>query len=607
MSEMIKDSTTGAENVVWDLSPFYSGVDDPAIERDIQAALKRAEDFATRYHGHIGELDAPGLLDAIREYEAIAVESDKIGSFAHLIYSTDTGNPRYGALVQKVTEFGAQLSQSLVFFDLEWTAVDDAKAQALIDDPTLARYRHALESERRYKPYRLSEKEEQLLVETDVTGSSAWSRLFTQIMGAMRFDFDGETLTQSQVLAKLHEPNRAARAKAADSLTASLRKGSMELTYIFNVLVADKAADDKRRGFPTWISARNLSNKASDAVVEALVASVTSHYELVARYYRLKRALLGYDELYDYDRYAPLFEENDRSYTWAEAKEIVQSAYHAFSMELGGIVDRAFDEHWIHAALQPGKRGGAYSMQAAPSIHPYVFMNFTGNANDIMTLAHELGHSVHQEISNQRQPYLTAHSPLTTAETASTFGEMLVFQDLMAKEPDPARRLAMLARKIEDSFATVFRQISMNRFEDALHNGRRNEGELTADHISEMWMQTQKAMYGDSLTLRDDYGVWWSYIPHFVSTPGYVYAYAFGELLVLALFNLYRERGADFVPQYLDVLAAGNSDYPEAILKSVGIDLTDPAFWNEGLEAIRALIDQAEQLAREVFPAKFIS
>ncbi len=598
---------TGAENVVWDLTPFYGGIDDPAIEADMQKTLKLAEDFAARYHGHIGELDAAAMLAALHDYEAIFIATHTIGAFAQLTYSTDTNNPRYGALVQKVMEFSAQISQILVFFDLEWTLVDDARALAAMDDPILRRYRHALESERRYKPYRLSEKEEQLLVETDVTGSSAWTRLFTQIMSAMRFDFEGEPLTQSQVLAKLHEPNREARAKAADALTASLRNGSMELTYIFNVLAADKAADDRRRGFPTWISARNLSNKASDAVVESLVTSVTSRYDLVERYYNLKRALLGYDELYDYDRYAPLFDESDRTYSWDEAREIVQSAYHAFSMELGGIVDRAFDERWIHAALQPGKRGGAYSMQTVPRIHPYVLMNYTGNANDIMTLAHELGHSVHQHLATQAQPYLSAQSPLTTSETASTFGEMLVFQDLMAKEPDPARRLAMLARKIEDSFATVFRQISMNRFEDALHNGRRNEGELTAERISEMWMQTQKAMYGDSLKLRDDYGLWWSYIPHFLNTPGYVYAYAFGELLVLALFNLYRERGAAFVPQYLDVLAAGNSDYPEVILKTVGVDLADPAFWNEGLEAISALIDQAEQLAREVFPGKFKS
>ncbi len=595
---------TGAENVVWDLTPFYSGIDDPAIDRDMQQAIQQAQDFAARYHDHIGELDGPAMLQALQDYETIFIAVHTLGAYAQLIYSTDTNNPKYGALVQKIMEFSAQVSQALVFFDLEWTLVDDARAQAVMDDPALKRYRHALESERRYKPYRLSEKEEQLLVETDVTGGSAWTRLFTQIMGAMRFDFEGESLTQSQVLAKLHEPDREVRAKAADALTASLRKGSMELTYIFNVLAADKAADDRRRGFPTWISARNLSNKASDEIVNALVTSVTARYDLVERYYRLKRALLGYDELYDYDRYAPLFEENDRTYPWDEAREIVQSAYHAFSMDLGGIVDRAFDERWIHAALLPGKRGGAYSMQTVPRIHPYVFMNYTGNANDIMTLAHELGHSVHQHLATQAQTYLSAQSPLTTSETASTFGEMLVFQDLMAKEPDPARRLAMLARKIEDSFATVFRQISMNRFEDALHNGRRREGELTSERLSELWMETQKAMYGDSLTLRDDYGLWWSYIPHFLNTPGYVYAYAFGELLVLALFNLYRERGTAFVPQYLNVLAAGNSDYPEAILRTVGVDLADPAFWNEGLKAISDLIDQAEQLAREVFPDK---
>jgi oligoendopeptidase F len=413
-------------------------------------------------------------------------------------------------------------------------------------------------------------------------------------------------LNQSQILAKVHDPDREVRRKAADALTEGIRSRSMELTYIFNVLVADKAADDKRRHYEQWISARNLSNKAPDEVVEALIQSVTAQYDLVARHYNLKRILLGYDELYDYDRYAPIPAKGEETeYSWSEAREIVSKAYSAFSPRVGEIVARFFNENWIHAALLPNKRGGAFASPTVPSAHPFVLVNFTGQGRDVMTLAHELGHGLHMYLSSEAQGITGLYTPLTTAEMASTFGEMLTFTDLMANEPDPAVRLAMMAQKIEDSFATIFRQISMNRFEDGLHTARRTEGELSAERISEIWMKSQKDMFQGSVNLRDDYGLWWSYVPHFIGSPGYVYAYSFGELLVLALFNLYQKRGAEFVPQYVEVLAAGDSDYPDRILAKIGIDLSDPAFWNEGLEALRKLVEQEEALAREVYPEKF--
>jgi oligoendopeptidase F len=600
------EQLTGAENVVWDLSIFYSGADDPAIERDMEALNTQVEAFAATYKGRVAQLDAEEMMDALRELEAIYDRQGRITSFAGLLYSTDTTNPQYGALQQKVTEYSAQIGQKLVFYELEWNQADDDTARKLIEDPTLAYYRHFLEAERRYKPYQLSEIEEQLLLEKSVTGRSAWVRFFTQLTSAMRLDYDGQKLTMTQVLTRLYDADREARRKAAEAITAGLREESMELTYIFNVLAADKASEDKRRGYPTWVSARNLANKAPDAVVEALIQAVTSNYELVARHYRLKRALLGLDELTEYDRYAPLpAKENDAFYTWDAARDTVLKAFSAFSPRFADISRRFFDENWIHAPVLPNKRGGAFCSYTIPSAHPYVLLNYEGKARDVMTLAHELGHGIHAYLAGQAHGVFGIATPLTTAEMASTFGEMLVFTDLMNQEPDPAARLAMLTRKLEDTFATIFRQVSMNRFEDGLHTARRNEGELPAERINQIWLETQRAMFGDSVNLSDNYAIWWSYVPHFLQTPGYVYAYAFGELLVLALFNLYQARGATFVPQFIEVLTAGDSDWPEKILAQVGVDLTDLNFWNQGLAAVRSLIEQEEALARQVYPEKF--
>jgi oligoendopeptidase F len=599
------ERTTGAENVIWDLSIFYNGADDPRIQQDMDALNAQADAFAKQYKGRVASLDAEEMMDAMLELEAIYDQGGRIGSYAGLLYSTDTNNQEYGALLQKVTEFGAQNNQKLVFFELEWNEADDAVAEKLLADPTIAKYRHKLESDRRYKPYQLSEAEEQLLMEKAVTGRSAWTRFFTQLIAALRLDYEGEKLTLTQVLTKMYDPDREIRAKAAQAITDALRSKSMELTYIFNVLAADKASDDKKRGYPSWVSSRNLSNKAPDAVVEALVQAVTSNYDIVARHYNLKRQLLGLDELTEYDRYAPLpTKESDAFYTWDEAKDIVLNAYRAFSPRVAEIAQKFFDENWIHAPVTPGKRGGAFCSYTVPSAHPFVLVNFEATARDVMTLAHELGHGIHAYLAAEAHGLFGLDTPLTTAEMASTFGEMLVFTDLMNKEPDPEVRLSMLAQKIEDTFATVFRQISMNRFEHGLHTARRTEGELTTERINQIWMESQTAMFGDSVNLTDNYASWWSYIPHFLNTPGYVYAYAFGELLVLALFNLYQERGAAFVPQFIDVLAAGDSDWPEKILAHIGVDLSDLGFWNQGLSAIRDLVDREEQLAREVYPDK---
>lgn len=598
--------TTGAQAIIWDLTPLYGGIDDPAIDADMQRAESLADDFASRFRGRVSLLEADELLQAVQALETIYDVTGRIESYASLVHSTDTLDSAANALVAKVDEFDARVSQKLVFFQLEWNAIDEARAGALMADPSLARYRHMLEAQRRYTPYQLDEAREQLLLDKKVTGRSAWERFFDQLMGSMRYELDGQQLTQSEILVRLYSPDREVRRAAADAMTTGLRNRSMELTYIFNVLAADKASDDRLRGFPTWVSSRNLSNKAPDAVVDALVEAVTARYDLVMRHYNLKRALLGLDELTDYDRYAPLpIKEGDRLYAWDDAQRMVLDAFNQFSGDMAAAAHRFFEENWIHAALAPNKQGGAYAHPVVPNVHPYVFLNYTGKARDVATLAHELGHGIHMLLSGQKSGLFGLYTPLTTAEMASVFAEMLVFSDLMDKEADAEARLAMLIAKIEDTFATVFRQVSMNRFEHGMHTARRGEGELPTERLSALWLESQRTMFGDSVNLRDDYGLWWSYIPHFLHVPGYVYAYAFGELLVLALFDIYKEQGADFVPKYIRVLEAGDSDWPENILAEVGVDLNDPAFWSRGLNAIQALVEQEEALAREVYPDRF--
>lgn len=603
---VLEQQLTGAESVLWDLSALYSGLDDPAIQQDIDACLKSADEFAVRYRGRVASLTADEMVAAILEQEAISDRGGRIGSFAGLMFATDTADEKRGALMAKVQEFGALMAQKMMFFDLEWKEVDDDKANALIAAVTIPKYQHELESDRRYKPYTLSEPVEQVIVEKNVTGRMAWNRFFSQLVSSFRFEFAGQQLTQAQILSKMYDADRSVRERSAASVTTKLTEHAMELTYIFNVLAADKAADDKRRGYATWISARNLGNKAPDETVEALISAVTSNYEICQRHYRLKRQILGYDELFDYDRYAPIaLDDQGELYTWTDARQMVEDAYSRFSPRAGKVAAKFFDQNWIHAAILPNKQGGAFASPTVPSAHPYVFMNYTGKARDLMTLAHELGHGMHMYLGGQANGMAGLYTPLTTAEMASTFGEMLTFESLMANESSPAARLALLLGKLEDSFATVFRQIAMNRFEEGMHTARRTEGELPTSRLNELWIETQRAQFGDSVTLRDDYRIWWSYIPHFLQSPGYVYAYSFGELLVLALVNLYRKSDGGFADQYLSVLEAGNTDYPDRILAKIGVDLRDPAFWNEGLQTLSDMVDQEEALAREVFPEKF--
>ncbi|NGP75995.1 M3 family oligoendopeptidase [Balneolaceae bacterium YR4-1] len=597
MSEKTKKKT-GAEEIQWDLSDLYKSIDDPQLEKDRETVREKAQAFAKNYKGNIANLNAGEFKKVLQEYEEILELIGKIGSYAHLIWSTNTSKPEYGKLIQQSKELSSEIHQKLVFFDVEWLDVDDEKAGQWIESDDLSHYRHYLETSRRYKEHILSEKEEQILSAKSVTGSSAWNRYFDETLGAATFELEGEELTEQEVLSKLHEPDRELRKKAHASLTDTFKDLSRTLTFVFNTLLADKHTNDKLRNYDSWISSRNLSNEIDDDTVELLVNSVTSSYSLVQRFYKLKRDLLGYDKLYDYDRYAPLL-QNEEEVQWDKAREIVLSSYSEFHPEMGEIAGKFFEKSWIDAAIKPGKRGGAYSASTVPSVHPYVFMNFDGKIRDVQTLAHELGHGVHQYLARKQGP-LQAGTPLTTAETASVFGEMLVFQNLIKKLDDPKEKLALLMGKIDDTIATVFRQVSMNRFEHAMHTKRREEGELTTEEFSKLWRSTQEELYGDSVEITESYNLWWCYIPHFLHTPGYVYAYAFGELLVLALYEEYTRSENGFSEKYISMLEAGGSDWPENIVSKVGLDITDRDFWDKGLSAVEKMVQQAEELAKQI-------
>jgi oligoendopeptidase F len=601
---MSEATTAGgpAAGVRWDLTHLYAGPDDEKIEADLDAARSAAEAFAARYRGRVAAL-APGeLAGALDELEMLQEPVARVGSFASLAFAADTATPRHGALLQHVQERATEIHNTLLFFELEWLAADEATAQQRLADPALAHRRHFLAGLRRYREHVLSEPEERVLAETHNTGGAAWSRLFDEVMADLSFEvaLDGETrsLSEEETLSLLYDPDRDTRRAAAAGLTKGLRENARVLGFIFNILVQDKAQDDRRRSYPHPMAARHLANEARRESVDALLDACVARYDLVARYYRLKASLLGLDALADYDRYAPLGGGEGRR-SFDDARRIVISAYRDFSPRMAEVAERFFDERWIDAELRPGKRGGAFSAATVPSAHPYVLLNYTGNLRDVMTVAHELGHGVHQTLSAPRGLF-EQNTPLTTAETASVFGEMLVFRRLMREEKDPRTRLALLCGKLEDAFATVFRQVAMTRFEQALHAARRAEGELALERVNELWMEANRPMFGDSVTLSEDYAWWWLYIPHFVHSPFYCYAYAFGELLVLALLRRYDEDGEAFVPRYLALLEAGGSDTPENLLAVMKLDIADPAFWRGGLTLLEELLEQAEALAKEV-------
>jgi oligoendopeptidase F len=548
----------------------------------------------------VAEFDGAGLRDAMTELVALEELVARAGNYAALRFAVDTADPQRGALLQRVQERATAIETTLLFFELEWAALDEGRAEELLATEGLDFCRHHLRMQRRYRPHLLSEPEEKVMAEKSVTGSSAWSRLFAEVTSGIRVrggEGDEDDVALEIALSRLMSPDREVRRSSAEAVTEALEPGLRVRGYILNTLIYDKAVDDRLRDYPHWLAARNLANEASDESVSALVDAVRGRYDLAQRWYRLKAQLLGIDRLADYDRSAAVTQE-DENFTWSAGRDLVLDSYTSFSEELGSVAQRFFEEPWIDAPVRPHKRGGAFCAFTVPDVHPYLMLNWTARRRDVLTLAHELGHGVHAALA-ARQGLLHQHTPLTLAETASVFGETIVFGRLLEAAESPESRLALLAESIEGSIATVFRQVAMHHFEDRAHTTRRGEGELAVDRIGDLWAETQEELFGDSVEVTEGYRSWWSYIPHFINTPGYVYAYAYGQLLALSVYRRYREEGEAFVPQYLELLSAGGSKPPEELGRVVGVDLADPGFWDAGLDLVEEQLRAAEEAARE--------
>ncbi len=577
----------------WDLSALYPAMDAPAFEQDFQRADDMAKDFALRLRGRIGLLDASGLRAAITEYEAIQDLLGRVMSFASLSYVTSMDDAdlsrRHGDAQARASEIGS----SLVFFTLEINRIDDDRFNTLIGDPALAHYRPWIEDLRIYRPYQLSDELEQMLVEKSISGRSAWSRLLDETLAGLRFSVRGEEKTEEETLHLLSEADASLRADAASALSETFKRNIKLFAHITNTLAKDKEIEDRWRHYPAPATARHLSNQVEPEVVNALVSSVVAAYpRLSHRYYALKAKWLGKEKLAFWDRNAPLPMQSDRKIVWNEARQTVLSAYRAFAPQMADIGARFFDEQWIHAPTRPGKIGGAFAHPVTPSAHPYVLMNYQGKTRDVMTLAHELGHGVHQVLAAPQGPLLS-DTPLTLAETASVFGEMLTFQALLKSAKSPLERRGMLASKVEDMINTVVRQIAFYEFERHVHDERKR-GELTPDRLGEIWLKVQGDSLGPSIDLGAGYENYWCYIPHFIHSPFYVYAYAFGDCLVNSLFAVYQRTPAGFQEKYFDMLRAGGAKRHRELLAPFGLDASDPTFWNGGLSLIEGFINELE-------------
>ncbi|MFM1847638.1 MAG: hypothetical protein RL417_1112 [Pseudomonadota bacterium] len=586
----------------WDLSDLYRDLEDPAIERDMRSGERAARTFQKRYKGKLGKLitSGPRLAEALTEYETIHEGLGIPGSYAYLRYAEAPADGARGAFLQKINARTVAISQDLLFFELELAALPEKKLRSFSRAPAMKRLRHYVDKVLLYKPHRLSEPEERLLDERNLTGRAAFNRLFDQEHAELRYPVKRrgkvESLSGTQTLELLQSPDRRVRQAAAEGLTAGLTTRARLNTFVFNTLYEDKRVEDKYRHFPQPETARHLSNETTAAMVDTMADVVRSSYPLVQRYYRLKSKVLGLKRLYDYDRYAPLGKGASRTFSYAEAQELVLVAFERFAPGYRRLAERFFDRNWIDAAPRPGKRGGAFCHPVTPSKHPYVLTNYSGSLRDVLTLAHELGHAIHFVLMAP-QGYLNTDVPLTVAETASVFSEMLVF-DFMKRELKEGELFTLMAGKVESIFSTVHRQIAMFTFEQGLHRARRDTGEVSTEGINRIWRETQTAMFGKAVELSPGYDLWWSYIPHFIHSPFYVYAYAFGELLTLALYEQYVQGRPRFVEHYLDILGAGASADPQTIVTPLGINLSKRTFWQGGIDVIARMVEELEQMSR---------
>ena len=578
----------------WNLDDLYPGPTSAALTADFERSERDAAAFAGRYAGRLAGLGAAGLARAIAEYEAIDETLGRLYSYGSLVYAGDMSDPRNGQFFQTLQERVNRISTDLVFFTLEINRLEEATlAEWIAGDAALARYAPWLRDVRAFIPHQLSDEMERLLHEKSVAGRAAWTRLFDETLAALRFPIGGEALTSALALDRLSSPEAAVRREAAGVIGKVLGDNIRVFAHITNTLAKDKEIEDKWRRYAHPAAARNLANRVEDAVVEALVTAVKAAYpRLSHRYYALKARWFGGDRLDYWDRNAPLPDVEERVWTWSEARDIVLDASAGFSPELAAIGKRFFEQAWIDAPVRPGKAPGAFAHSTVPSVHPYLLVNYQGRTRDVMTLAHELGHGIHQVLAG-RQGQLLSDTPLTLAETASVFGEMLTFRALLAAETDPRRRRALLASKVEDMLNTVVRQIAFYDFEQRVH-GERRDGELTAERLGELWLAVQTESLGPALRFDEGYRTYWSYISHFVHSPFYVYAYAFGDCLVNSLYAAYLEAPEGFADKYIALLAAGGTRRHRDLLAPFGLDASDPAFWQKGLGMVSRFIDELE-------------
>ncbi|MCA0318280.1 MAG: M3 family oligoendopeptidase [Proteobacteria bacterium] len=585
---------------VWDLSALYAGMDAPAVRRDLDAAEAEAIAFENAYKGRLeglarGKSAGADLADALVRYEKLEDLLGRLASFAGLVYAGDTTDPVrakfYGDIQEKITA----ISSHLLFFTLELNRIDDGLIDQAMAEPRLGHYRPWLEDIRKDKPFQLEDRVEQLFHEKSVTGRAAWNRLFDETIAGLRFEIDGEKLPLEPTLNLLQDTAEEKRRAAAEALAATFKDNLRTFSLITNTLAKDKEIADRWRGFEDVADSRHLANRVEREVVDALVAAVREAYpRLSHRYYRLKARWFGKDVLPHWDRNAPLPKVEQRTIAWTDARDTVLSAYAGFSPKLSNIAKRFFDESWIDAPVRPGKAPGAFAHPTVPSAHPFVLLNYQGKPRDVMTLAHELGHGVHQVLAAPNGA-LMAPTPLTLAETASVFGEMLTFKAILTGTTDPVQKKALLASKVEDMINTVVRQIAFYSYERKIHIARK-DGELTADDISAAWMSVQGESLGPAIELKPGYETFWAYIPHFIHSPFYVYAYAFGDCLVNSLYAVYEKADKGFAERYLAMLAAGGTKHHSEVLAPFGLDARDPAFWQGGLGVIERLIGELEAM-----------
>jgi oligoendopeptidase F len=584
---------------VWNLGDLYPGIGSAAVEADLAKAAAGASGLKQRYQGKIVALadDGAGLAAAIGAYESLSDTIGKLGAYAGLLYAADTSNPEHAKFYGDIQEKITAITTDLIFFELELNRIEDQRLASALQVPALARYRPWIDDLRKEKPYQLDEQLERLFHEKAITSHSAWSRLFSETMTGLRFEVEGEKelLTLEPTLNFLMHPDGQKRQAAAEALAKVFKENARLFALITNTLAKDKEISDRWRGFKDVADSRHLANRVEREVVEALVSAVREAYPRTAhRYYAMKAEWLGKKRLAYWDRNAPLPEKSERVVPWADAQALVLDAYASFAPEMAGIAQRFFEGAWIDAPVRPGKAPGAFSHPTVPSVHPYILMNYQGKLRDVMTLAHELGHGVHQVLAAPQGPLL-APTPLTLAETASVFGEMLTFRALLDASKDAKERKALLAQKVEDMINTVVRQIAFYCFERKVHEERR-AGELTSERLGQIWLEVQGESLGPAIDLKEGYETYWSYIPHFVHSPFYVYAYAFGDCLVNSLYGLYRDAHPGFVAKYFDMLKAGGSKHHSELLAPFGLDARQSEFWHKGLAVIEGMIDELEAM-----------